>query len=590
VNLKTGNRLRNNGVRVGARKYKTLNVTTMNFEFDLQNADFNLNPPELPMDLDPHDPCLDLDIQTENPIPITNLDNLPVHNEPRPEFNIVNIDINWGPVVNEFKRIIKFSSNTGVSKKSFDLFQLVSHLLSQVHNYSGVRVIQMRTPVLTFKTQDGYKMLAYPGEFGDEISHIEMVDHAYLCWLKSFIDDIYNDVHLNELYTCYTISQDPTNVWFCHKYARRRHRNEQPPVYDLAKIGRYDMPKHFYTLLPESRQLHPQDETSATDSGEAGASTTTKSTYNVDLIENRGDQVAIPAPLPAPISSFESFSQPPEVFRNLTDRWNNLGTFQWSTGDQRGSILHVIDLPLDILPLLESNPTTLPMKQYTFYRPQATMRFQMTSTRFHSGGLVIGVQYYSGPSPASGLRRISHANQIWQLDYATLRASSSNIVEIKIPFRSFLDALPIRGGSYGSSSYYATVYVGVIAPLGIGQDGSQTVNITQQIQLACDGVPTEFFSQMTRTEVLAPQGNTVSNIANSVLDIAKPIADVAGNRSKSRANTCGKGRLGRGNPLRIGPYLLDTKPIRGIPNRRREKGFPFGGRLFSFRRVPAIFR
>jgi hypothetical protein len=34
-------------------------------------------------------------------------------------------------------------------------------------------------------------------------------------------------------------------------------------------------------------------------------------------------------------------------------------------------------------------------------------------------------------------------------------------------------------------------------------------------------------------------------------------------------------RLGRGNPLRIGPYLLDTKPIRGIPNRREgeEKGF-----------------
>nr|UNY47207.1 MAG: ORF1 [Picornaviridae sp.] len=247
---------------------------------------------------------------------------------------------------------------------------------------------------------------------------------------------------------------------------------------------------------------------------ESGDAVEKASTINVTLVENRPTTEVQPI---VDQRDVHSFGLKPAIFPQLTDRYNNLGTFEWTTSHPFGQIIKQILLPNDIFPVLNNNPTTLPFNQYMFVRPQITLRFQLNSTRFHQGKLVIGFRYYNRYS--TGIATIVHASQIVQLDYASLIASSSNVVELKIPFQSHLDMLPIHNTNIGSTLYYATVFVGVLSPLRTGPENTNHVTITTQISLSCNNIQTQFFGIRSRKNVVSQmlESKTVQSQESSTL-------------------------------------------------------------------------
>lgn len=307
---------------------------------------------------------------------------------------------------------------------------------------------------------------------------------------------------------------------FIWPHAQHRAFNISRPTYSsVASVTRYEClspdeggnrgivdPGTSTSDSSTTSQTVQSDDLDARDTSEAGASQVQAESTNVLLTENRGETLARPGPEIQESVSQISFSLPPGTFGQFTDRWNNLGTFTWGTGEQDSKIFKSYDLPRDLIPVLLKNPATLPLLQYNFWQPQITLRFQLNSTRFHQGMLIIGVKYYSAAS-ASSNRIPTTAQELWQLDYATLRANISNVAEIKIPFLSFLDMIPIRLGAVGSSCYYASVYVGVASPLLTGAGSCEEVTVTVQAKLSIDDHPTLFFGQVSREPVTTASAN-----------------------------------------------------------------------------------
>nr|WNV56445.1 MAG: polyprotein [Leptinotarsa iflavirus 1] len=312
-----------------------------------------------------------------------------------------------------------------------------------------------------------------------------------------------------------------------------------PPSSDHSDYAEYDPDYPSDTSTPPNEpsggsiELYPQNSLDPTTNDDAGAAVEVESTPNVDLIENRGAQLASPmATTITPVPHIGS-QLVPQTFPELTSRYNNIGTVSWSTNQVSGTLISRLDLPRAALQALSSNPATLPLLQYTFFTPNLTLRFQLNSTPFHSGLIVIGTQYYSAlDSGAEGVRVPKSQQQIWPLDSATLNASISNAVELSIPFQSYLDMLPIRDGDAGSSQYYCSVFVYVVSPLRIGTGGSNTVSITQQVKLESDGMPTQFYGQQTRTTVFAQSltgmlmGELVKAGSSLVSSVIRPVEDL----------------------------------------------------------------
>lgn len=286
--------------------------------------------------------------------------------------------------------------------------------------------------------------------------------------------------------------------------------------------------------------LSPQegDSLDPTTSSEAGGAQEIEHTIGVDLVENRGKTLAKPAdPLPLNVKLLGNQFEP-HIYPSLTSRWNNIGTLSWSTSDTQGSIIDSLDLPLGVYSSLSTNPTYLPFNQYLFFRPNLTLKYQLNSTRFHSGLLVIGIQYYTKVDNADeGLRTPIDQAQVWQLDSVTTFAANSNTIEIDVPFQSPFDMIPIRNGVMGSQAYFATVFTAVVSPLDIGTGGSTSVTITRQVKFECQNEPTIFFCQQTALPpvsssslFLEPQGffDFIGGIADTVKKVAEPLSFIPG--------------------------------------------------------------
>lgn len=203
--------------------------------------------------------------------------------------------------------------------------------------------------------------------------------------------------------------------------------------FKAIKITQLPKPQRATNNTQAPLVLQAQMDIPPTTATEQGNEMEAVSTEAVTLLENR--QTTETGPVTTPIQS-NSFGLQPHVYKEMTERFNNLGTFTWSTSHAIGTIIKTFDLPLDALTVLANNPTTLPFTQYMFFKPNLTLRFQLNSTRFHAGKLVIGFRYYNKFS--TSIAELQHAAQIVQLDYVSLFAASSNIADLKIPFQSHM--------------------------------------------------------------------------------------------------------------------------------------------------------
>lgn len=238
---------------------------------------------------------------------------------------------------------------------------------------------------------------------------------------------------------------------------------------------------------------------------EAGPSQNVERSDQTVLVENRGGTLASPGPSVTQPPSDIAFTDPPTTFPHFLDRWNNIGTFLWTTAHATDKIIESYDFPRDALTELANNPTLLPLEQYLYFRPHMTIRFQINSTKFHQGMLIFGVKYYSS-TDAADQRTPTMASQLFQMDYATVQAASSSTVTIEIPFASFLDLIPIRNGLVGSSCYYASVFVGVVSALQVGPNSSNSVTVTTQVKFSTESHKTELFGQISRMPVFTAEG------------------------------------------------------------------------------------
>jgi len=317
-------------------------------------------------------------------------------------------------------------------------------------------------------------------------------------------------------YSLFCAVTDERVVFFSYSYTRDvstyyydwdREDNNRDPEY----VERESQPNLYERILnpplPRNEpqgvaRLEPQDELGGASTGDVNE-VDVHSSENVDLIENRGYTLAEPMPIDQPSVLVDPFTISPSEYSDLCDRFNNIGSFTWDISQEPQTIIDTLDLPIDVVRLLSKNPATLPLEQHCFWTPEFTLRYQLNSTKFHAGMLVVGVMYYAKTdSHTPGSRTPASSEKIWQLDYATLNAASSDVVELHIPFQSYLDRLPIRDGDIGSTNYYATAYVGVVSPLRI-KEGNTSVTVARQVQMSCQGRQTRFYGQISRTPVFA---------------------------------------------------------------------------------------
>nr|QKN88957.1 MAG: hypothetical protein [Picornavirales sp.] len=297
--------------------------------------------------------------------------------------------------------------------------------------------------------------------------------------------------------------------------------NEQPALGGLSL--------NILTLNPQG-----EDDLDPTTTSESGNTVNVDSTILTDLTDNRGSNSAQPTTVDSTPQVLEAFSQPPTEFPFLTSIWINLRTFLWTVAESSGSIIQEFNLPYDLLSVITNNPAFLPYYNFEYFRPQLTLEFQPNATRFHSGMLIIGIKYYSTTDGAHpGSRIPTRSEQLFQLDYATIRASSSNPVILKIPFQSYMEMVPIRDSVIGSNQYYCSVYVGVVSPLGVGEGGTTNVSINCQIKLECDSEHTKFFGRISRKDVVTvnPQGvgeiiGAVSSGVSFISGVIKPVESI----------------------------------------------------------------
>lgn len=377
---------------------------------------------------------------------------------------------------------------------------------------SGMRIKHTRDSAFGFPILD--ISMIYPRKNLDKflIKNIAVNRHLYINYIDDLIVsledfDHQQDILLNEMLMTIDLA--------CSTHTVTSFRQNFKDWIAIAPVTTNEL--ELLELEPQDDywwDLEPQDDTDPKTTSEAGPLQEEDKSNGVDLIENRGANLAHPMEtIPLNVRLIGS-ELAPHIFPDLTSRWNNIGTFLWSTADTPGMIINTINLPIDVYAPLINNPTTLPFLQYTFFRPNLTLKLQLNATQFHSGLLVMGVQYYTtADSLGQGVRTPITAAQVYQLDYATAFAACVNEVEICIPFQSPLDMIPIRMSNAGSSAYFCTVFVAVVSQLRIGATGSQAVTITRQIKFECEGVPTTFFGQQNREIFLEPQGISLGTLA-----------------------------------------------------------------------------
>lgn len=247
----------------------------------------------------------------------------------------------------------------------------------------------------------------------------------------------------------------------------------------------------------------------------------TENAQNTMLTMAEGEDVTIIADLPPTHRPAAYIDGGLKEYATLADRYLSYGTVNWNTTHARGDILAQYDMPRAVLTDNVTSPNAQLFYMHTYSRPEMTHKFQLNSSNFHCGTIIIAVRYNNVPGDTTF---ITSALQLFALPHVLIQASSSSSSHIEAPFIYPLSLLPTRATNMSPANYYHTVYIGVINPLSIGDGGSTAVTIKAFAKFSTSDRQTAFAMERTR---YVPNGAAAS-VIGAVGPIAKTVGSVAG--------------------------------------------------------------
>lgn len=212
--------------------------------------------------------------------------------------------------------------------------------------------------------------------------------------------------------------------------------------------------------------------------------------------------------------------------QHVVNRPSFVQTLTWDTTQTFGTNLSIYSVPYD---LLKSTFIQMPFQNFNYWRGSVKVRFQMNSTRFHVGTLIV---YYV---PLTNINTINnwHARSLpakTSVQHVLLDAASSTVAELEIPFVSGFDYLNIpnmiatnkRADSVPPFNYLGYIYIEVLNQLLAATGAPPKIDISVFMQLGEDStfkvptsVPNIFIGGESSSFIdLHPQGNTITSVSN----------------------------------------------------------------------------
>jgi hypothetical protein len=188
-------------------------------------------------------------------------------------------------------------------------------------------------------------------------------------------------------------------------------------------------------------------------------------------------KVEISAPIMQPRSSlFNSVVKEKEwTMKDTSDRWNRVGSIDWHEEYSNGFLLAEYALPID---LLKNDIMKAPFQNFNYWRGDFVLRFQLNGTPMHAGRLA----FFFLPGINKTEFNLFHAgktNFITQLNHVMISASTSTVVELKVPFihQLLMCESPDDLGVYKFNQNIGNVFAVVYNRLRIGGTGTTSVKV-----------------------------------------------------------------------------------------------------------------
>lgn len=198
-----------------------------------------------------------------------------------------------------------------------------------------------------------------------------------------------------------------------------------------------------------------------------------------------------------------------------------LFTTPWPTSSATGIILNNVSIP-DIIVLKNTLQKQI-LGLFAFFRGSLVLRFQLNSTPFHQGRVIIFFDPFNQMNNdySNNTQKFANIYSATGMPNVVLDASQSSIAELEIPFTHFQTLLTTIN-STESFDLLGTVRIMVLNQLGVATGGSTTVNITTQVRMKDVALHVPIYPHVPAIPNFVAQGlmdfipGPVSDIANSV--------------------------------------------------------------------------
>jgi hypothetical protein len=239
----------------------------------------------------------------------------------------------------------------------------------------------------------------------------------------------------------------------------------------------------------------------------------------------------------------EVITDVPHQFPGFTDRWINFRRTTLDRAFTKGSLVDIIHLPADFVIPHWKNPSVLPFQSHEFFSGSMTLKLQWNIPKSNQFFVISGYVYHWLQRD----RRNELVNpwSISQMPGGRLNGHVANSTEIKIPFMSYLPAIPIRPNSTALNLYYVTLFVMSLTDFEVSTGGVSTAELIYNIkfnddlkffgQREVDSVPPTFTVPVEPPEPATPsmmtaaatatalKNDTVRNVKGSLIRTANSV-------------------------------------------------------------------
>lgn len=194
----------------------------------------------------------------------------------------------------------------------------------------------------------------------------------------------------------------------------------------------------------------------------------TSKAHNVVLTETertQRDNTAIPNPRWGSLVSSDTISSMDE----LVNRWFRVGTYSWTTGDQRNATLRSINLPRDAIfggTNTCNQPNTIPFRIYRYWRGKMTVKVHINCNKFQIGQLQCSWYYQPKADGAFSSRNNVYTRS--GAHHCIISAAPNNEVELDIPYKAYKSMYHTKtspGDERDLPLDLGTLFITVLSPL-----------------------------------------------------------------------------------------------------------------------------